>query len=121
MTTYFFDASSLVNLAKRGVVGLFIDGATLDLALYESFNAIWSEYRLLGRLDEDTALTLLDIVGGVFEVLEVLSIRGFEREAFDLASEEGRVLVTDDRKLRDRASRYVRVVSSGELASRFSR
>ena len=37
---YLFDASSILNLIKRGLVTPLADGLTLDLALYECLNAI---------------------------------------------------------------------------------
>ena len=129
---FLFDASSIINLVKRGVVDPFARGATLDLALYEVLNAIWKEHRLMKRIDEDTASMFLDVINDVFNVVEVLSIRGLEKEVLDLASREnltvydasylciavkrGLKLVTDDRKLRNRASKYVTVISSRELA-----
>jgi hypothetical protein len=36
-----------INLVKREYLKPLIDGATLDLAIYESLNAIWKEYLLL--------------------------------------------------------------------------
>ena len=72
---YLFDASSIVNLVKRGVVKPFADGVTLDLALYESLNAIWKKYQLLKRIDKDAVLLFLDVIGSVFNVIKVLSKR----------------------------------------------
>ncbi|RLE64713.1 MAG: DNA-binding protein, partial [Thermoprotei archaeon] len=37
----------MVNLVKRGIIKVFASGSTIDLALYESINAIWKEYKLL--------------------------------------------------------------------------
>ena len=128
---YLFDASSIVNLIKRGVVKPFADGSTLDLALYESMNAIWKEYKLLNKLDEETAFEFIGVIGDVFEAIKVLSIRGFEDEIFKLSSKEEisiydasyiysamrnrLTLVTDDRVLRDKASKYLRAISSREF------
>ena len=130
---FLFDASSVINLVKKGVVEPFTEGATLDLALYESLNAIWKEHRLLNKMDRDTALMFSGVIRDVFKVIKVLSIRGLEEAVLELASEEGitvydasylaiamrhgLVLVTDDKKLRDRASRHVKVLSSEEVAS----
>ncbi len=132
---YVFDASSIVNLIKKGIVKPFADGITIDLALYESLNAVWMEYQLLKRLDRDTALLFLDVIGNVFNVIKVLPIRGLEKEIFDLASKEDLTvydtsylyvamrnkftLVTDDQRLRSRASKYVKVITSSELTSKY--
>ena len=53
---YLFDASALVNLVKKDMVKPLAKGATIDLALYESPNAVWRKHRLLGRIDEETTL-----------------------------------------------------------------
>ena len=76
---YLFDASALVNLVKKGRVKPLAKGATIDLALYGSLNAVWKEYRLLGRIDEETALRFVDVISDVFSVVDVLSVRGLER------------------------------------------
>ncbi len=128
---YLFDASSIVNLVKKGLVRPLAEGATLDLALYESLSAIWKEYELLKRIDRDTALMFADVVGSVFGVIKTLSVKGSEKEVLDVASKEdltvydasyvcaamknGLTLVTDDRKLREKASKYVEAISSSEL------
>ncbi|ABL78775.1 type II toxin-antitoxin system VapC family toxin [Thermofilum pendens] len=131
---YVFDASSIVNLVKKGSAKVFELGVTLDLALYESLNSVWKEYKLLGRIDRETAANYADVLAKVFEGIKSLSIKGSERDVLEIALKEnltvydasylylamrdGRTLVTDDRKLRDKASRYVRVLSSDEIASR---
>jgi len=112
---YLFDASPIVNLVKRGLVKPFADG----VALYEPLNAIWKEYQLLKKIDKDTVLLFLDVVSSVFNVIKVLSIRGLEREVFNLAlrgdltvydasylyvaMKNKYVLVTDDQKLKSKA------------------
>jgi predicted nucleic acid-binding protein len=74
---------------------------------------------------------LLSILGRVFDVITVASIRGEEAGVFELAVKEGLtvydaaylyyayknklVLVTDDRKLEEKARQYVETVSTGEL------
>ncbi len=129
---YLFDASSIMNLVKKGVVRVFTRGATIDLARYEALNAIWKEARLLRRIDEKTAREYVSVLSKVFRVIKRLSIEGNEDEVFKLALREGLtvydasylyiairdglILVTDDKKLLDRASRYVNVMDSSELA-----
>lgn len=129
---YLFDASSIVNLVKKGVVRVFAYGATTDLALYEALNAIWKESKLLKRIDEETALEYVDILSMVFKVIKKISIEGSEDEVFKLALREGLTvydasylypairdkltLVTDDKRLLDKASRYVNAMRSSELA-----
>lgn len=130
---YLFDASAIVNLVKKASLTAFAEGVTLDLALYESLNAVWKEYRLLKRIDEDTALKLAEIISDLFKIIKTLSIKGSEREILSLASREGitvydasylytalknnLTLVTDDRKLKEKASRRVKVLTSSQLAT----
>jgi predicted nucleic acid-binding protein len=129
---YLFDASSIVNLVKKGVVRVFAYGATIDLALYEALNAIWKESRLLKRIDEKTALEYVNVLSMIFKVIRKTSIEGSEDEVFKLALREGLTiydasylylairdgltLVTDDKRLLDKASRYVNAMHSSELA-----
>ncbi len=133
--TYLFDGSSIVNLVKRGLTKIFLNGATLDLALYESINAIWKEFALLKRITEDTALDYIDVTASVFRAIEKLDVESAESEVFKLASKENTTiydtsylyvsikhdltLVTDDGELRKRASKYVNVISSRELAEKY--
>ena len=131
MTLYIFDASSIINLVKRGLTSLFAKGLTIDLAAYECLNAIWKEYKLLGRIDEETALSLIKIISNVLVFTEVKSIKGLENEIFNLACRENMtvydasylctsikmqaILVTDDQKLKEKGSKYVRVLSTKQL------
>lgn len=39
---YLLDASSLINIIKRSKLAILASAGTLDLALYESLNVIWS-------------------------------------------------------------------------------
>jgi predicted nucleic acid-binding protein len=73
---YVFDASSILNLTKRGMTRVFMKGSTLDLAYYESLNAIWKEYRSLRRTDEETALEYVRVLDMVFGALEKEDIGG---------------------------------------------
>lgn len=130
---YLFDASSIVNLVKRGKVKVFAAGSTLDLALYESINAVWKEYKLLKRFDKDSALEFIGIISDLFNVVNILSIRGLEREVFEIASKEKLtvydasylakakkydfILVTDDDNLRKKALNYVKTMSSTDFSS----
>lgn len=130
---YLFDASSMINLIKRGVVVPIANGATIELALYESVNAIWKEHKILKKLDAKLAQEFLDILSSIFRTIKILSIKGFEKEIFDFALQEdlttydaayayiaktnNLILVTDDQKLRNKASKHLKAVSSSEVTS----
>lgn len=128
---YLFDASSIVNLIKRGSLRPLSRGITLDLAVYESLNAIWREYKLLGRLDLETARLLVEVLQRVFSIMPLESIEGFEEEVFQLAIKENLTvydaaylfvaikhnltLVSDDKELLNKASGYVKTIRTTDL------
>ncbi len=128
---YLFDASAVVNLIKQGFVRILGEGSTIDLAYYESLSAVWREYKFLGRIDWETASELVKIVGRVFEIIDTYNARGGEEKILELALRENLtiydasylftaisrnlVLVTDDKKLREKASKYVKTLSSRDL------
>jgi len=133
---YLFDASSIVNLIKKGTLKGFEEGVTIELALYESLNAVWKEYELLKRIDKDTFMEVIDIVSDLFKVIEMLSIRGCEREVISMALKENvtvydasylyiavkhkLMLVTDDRELKRRASKYIKTLTTNEVAAEYA-
>ena len=137
MSVYLFDASSIVNLVKKGSARVFEYGVTIDLAFYEALNAVWKEFKLLGRIDEEAALEYVDVLVKVFEAVETIDIKGSGRDIFDIASREGLtiydasylylaiknrlVLVTDDQKLKNKASKHVEVVSSSQILTNMDR
>lgn len=131
---YLFDASSLLNLIKRGVVRqLLLHGSILDLTVYESMNAVWKEHLLLKRIDREVAERLACVINSISHIMGRLSITGYERAVLDTAIEEGitvydasyicmarekgLTLVTDDHELGNKASKYVRVMSSKDFSS----
>ncbi|MEM0365136.1 MAG: type II toxin-antitoxin system VapC family toxin [Candidatus Nitrosocaldus sp.] len=123
---YLLDASALITLIKHGKIGTFDRSAILDLTIYESMNAIWKEYSLLKNLDDVTAFKLLNILNKIFNIVERISIVGYEEDVLALAYKEkitvydasyiciarvrDLVLVTNDMRLRAVASRYVGTV-----------
>ena len=128
---YLFDASAILNLIKRANLKPFSQGVTLDLAIYESLNAIWKEYSLLNHIDYETAQEYIDLVKNVFKILHIESINGIEEKVFELANKEkltiydaaylaksikaNYILVTDDEKLLKKAPKYIRALRSKEL------
>ena len=122
----YLDASAIVNLIKRGALKPLIDGVTLDLAVYESLNAVWKEHKVLGRIDLVTAKELVELLKGVFDSVPLESAKGYEAEVFELASKksltaydaaylyiamrDGLTLVSDDEELLSKASRYIKAL-----------
>ena len=68
---YLFDASSILNLIKRGLVMSLANGLILDLMLYECLNAIWNECKLLRKFKEDVALDHVGIIADLFKSMYV--------------------------------------------------
>ncbi|MEM0050350.1 MAG: type II toxin-antitoxin system VapC family toxin [Candidatus Bathyarchaeia archaeon] len=130
---YLYDASAILNHVKRGELRVFLGGHTLDLAIYEVANAVWKECYLLGKIKIETAYKVIELISGIFNVLNLHSVKGFEKEVMDIAVKEGvtfydasymyiamrnkLTLVTDDRKLMSVARKYVNVVTTSEIAT----
>lgn len=128
---YLLDSSAIINLVKRGDLKVFARSHTLDLALYESLNAIWKEVYPVKRIKRKTGLKLIEIISKIFSIIEVHTVRGSEKEIFELSLNEGLtiydasyiyiamkeklMLITDDKRLRETASKYVKVISSIEI------
>jgi hypothetical protein len=80
---YLFDTTVIVNLIKKGSMKAFIKGFSLNLALYETMNAISKENKF-GRIDEKTALEYIVVLTMAFKLFEILSIGGHEKEVLNL-------------------------------------
>ncbi|MEM1509154.1 MAG: type II toxin-antitoxin system VapC family toxin [Thermofilaceae archaeon] len=118
---------------KRGEVKVFLKGSSLDLAIYEATNAVWKECYLLRKIGEETAYKLIGLLSKVFNVLDLYTVRGFEREVVNIAVKEGitvydaayiyiaaqnkLVLVTDDKKLMNTAKKYVNTATTIEIVT----
>ncbi len=134
---YLFDASSIVNLVKRGILRVLGQGSTIDLARYEALNAVWKEYSLLKQIDRETMLEFADILSKIFDIIRIENIQGNEREVIELATREkltiydasylllaikkNLVLITDDEKLKRKASKYVKVRKTQEIINQETR
>jgi predicted nucleic acid-binding protein len=125
------DTSALINLLKGERLRHLSDAMILDLTVYEALNFVWKELYLLKKIDENTALRLTRALKKIFDTLEILSMRGYEEKALELAikhgitvydasyiaiaAEKGLILVTDDCELSKVASSYVKVLNSLNL------
>jgi predicted nucleic acid-binding protein len=125
---YLFDASSIINLVKRGITRVFADGATLDLAFYESLNTVWKEHFLLKKISIETAIKLAEIITTIFNNIKLYTIKDLNTEILKLALKESLtiydtsylytalknnlILVSDDNKLREKSSKYIKTIPS---------
>ena len=117
MSKYLLDASAIVNLIKKATTKVFEKGKTLNLALYESLNAILKELTKLRKIDEKTSFEYIELLSQVFKILRIESIGPDEmKDVFNLALKENLsvydtaylhiairenpVLVTDDKELK---------------------
>ena len=133
---YLLDSNAIIALVRRNCLGPLAYGVTLDLAVYEALNAVWKEYSLIKGsplyLDRDATSKLVNVLREVFDkVIRLASIRGREANVFELAANEritvydaayvyyaaenGLALVTNDRRLRERARQYVKAMTVDEL------
>jgi len=89
------------------------------------------EYKRLKRLDEETASSFIKVISDALSLIRMDLIKGPENEVFDLAYKDGltiydasylhasmkmqAALITDDRKLKEKVSKYVKVLSMEQL------
>ena len=116
-----FDASAILNLLEEGTLPDFSESATINLALYEIGNAVWKQVHLTKRLNQSqgekiilSASLLIDKMKYInIDVVNALKIAVKEGLTFydasylQIAYSTKSELITDDKKLRDKAEKYV--------------
>lgn len=116
-----FDASAILNLLEEGTLPDFSESATINLALYEIGNAVWKQVHLTKRLNQSqgekiilSASLLIDKMKYInIDVVNTLKIAVKEGLTFydasylQIAYSTRSELITDDKKLRDKAEKYV--------------
>mgnify|MGYP000176753434 FL=1 len=126
-----FDASSLVYALKLKHVNILYGNYIHYLIIYEVLNAIWKETYLLKSLSLKEAEKLIDIVAEALDYLNVLLIHPYQSEIFKKATKSGLTiydasyivlaeknnltLITEDKKLREKASETVKTISLKDL------
>ena len=128
--TYLFDSSSIINLCSERKIERLLDGCTLNLAFYELGNAVWKQVYLHKTLTQEEGgialAALTDAYGQMRELFvedasSILNIAVEEGLTYNDASylhtaiKNEATLITDDRKLRTTASKYVETSTSEEL------
>ncbi|MEM3590959.1 MAG: type II toxin-antitoxin system VapC family toxin [Candidatus Bathyarchaeia archaeon] len=120
----------MLNLVKRGNIKAFARGCTTDLAVYESINAVWKKSYILKKIRVDIAYRLIELLSNIFNVLNLYTVKGSEKEVLEIAMKEGitiydasyihiakrnkLTLVTDDKKLINAAKKYTNVATTTE-------
>ena len=138
------DASELIPLivgrGKRLVAEASNQGIfTTDLAIYETCNALWKLPALLKSISfedaEDIAKLLRDLAAS--DILELLDYRGldvartlntantehitfYDASYIVIADAVGATLVTEDKKLRQAANKYVRTTTYADFEKMLS-
>lgn len=131
MRRYLFDASSIINILLRGRVKPLVNGYTLDLARYETLNTVWKMARRKDGIPPEEAGELVSILMEVLsDIMRIASITGHEDRVYQLAMKEnmtaydaaylyiaiekGLTLVTDDKKLLQKAEKHVETMTTKE-------
>jgi predicted nucleic acid-binding protein len=99
-----------------------VNATTLELAIYETLNAVWKGHALLKHVDEETAKHLIKLLEKIFRIIILDRIRDLN-SVFELACKENTTiydasylyhtlqnkltLVTDDEKLLEKARQYM--------------
>jgi len=125
------DALSLIKALKLKTINILADNYIQELTIYEVLNAIWKEAYLAKSMTIGEAEDLIKIFTEMLEYLEILSIHPYEADAlikavklgltiydasyFVLAEKYNLILVTEDEKLREKASEMVNVLGLNEL------
>ena len=124
-----YDASSILELMERETLPDILDSSTTPLAVFEIGNAVWKQVRLTKKLTESqgeriflAASLLVQKMRTVMpDALHSLTLALKEDLTFYDASylqsaiEAGSEFVTEDRKLQNKAEKYVKVLNSSRL------
>ena len=131
MTKYLFDASSIFEALVRGRAEVLSGNFTLELARYELGNVVWKRRSLIGDLGREDALRILGLLKKALRIMEVLGVECREAEILKIAENLGvtfydacyvamanikdAALVTEDKKLKRKAEKLVKVAELDEL------
>ena len=112
-----YDASSIYRAIEIGAFNKLLEGKTLDLAHYELGNVVWKEVTRQ-KISESEGAKLIKFISKVISLMEILKI-GIKNEVLKVAVDTNLsyydasylsasismkdVLVTEDKKLLDRA------------------
>ena len=126
-----FDASSIIYALKLKKPSLLHRNYTQWLTIYEVVNALWKEATIFNSLSPQDARKLVRIFREVVSFMEVLSPHPYEEEILSAAKElritaydasyiilsrkNNLMLVTEDEKLRRKASRIIKAAKLGDV------
>jgi len=132
--SYVFDSCSLLNLTRAladGVIDVLKGNITVSLAYYEIGNALWKECNLYKRVSVEEVVKTLRFMYSMLGLMKVihiedvsfsintffiankLNITYYDAVYLNVAKELDKVLVTDDKRLREIAEKInVKTLSS---------
>jgi len=132
--SYVFDSCSLLNLTRAladGVIDVLKGNITVSLAYYEIGNALWKECNLYKRVSVEEVVKTLRFMYSMLGLMKVihiedvsfsintffiaskLNITYYDAAYLNVAKELDKVLVTDDKRLREIAEKInVKTLSS---------
>lgn len=124
MSRLLFDASSLIYALKLKKLDILYESYIQQLTIYEALNAIWKETYLTKTLNPEEANKIINIIKDILEYVTILTISTKEAEIFKkaielgitiydasyivLAEENNLTLVTEDKKLKEKAEKTVK-------------
>ena len=132
--SYVFDSCSLLNLTRAladRVIDVLKGNITVSLAYYEIGNALWKECNLYKRVSVEEVVKTLRFMYSMLSLMKVihiedvnfsintffmankLNITYYDAAYLNVAKELDKVLVTDDKRLREIAEKInVKTLSS---------
>lgn len=125
-----FDASAILNLARRNDLEKARQGKTSSLIFYEIGNSLWKEAKLLKRITLEEAIFSINSIVNFIEqemttirpdydhALEIAiknNITFYDASYISLAIKLNDILVTDDKSLAMKIQNIVKVKSSREI------
>ena len=111
---------------------LLLDNYTISLAVFELGNIIWKETYVFRSMTRKEAVEILEMLSDILSIMKIIEIKSLEKEILDLAIEMGLtyydaayayaardknlVLVTEDKRLRNKLSNSnIKAMSLDEL------
>jgi len=124
-----FDASSIFTAIRDLKVEILRGNTTCELAGYEMGNALWNEVNIHRSIGIDEAEKLMQAISRVIHLMDItspewketlkiaseLEITFYDASYVQLALDREDILITEDKKLKDRAKKVVEVKSLSDI------
>ena len=126
-----FDASSLIYALKLRNLKLLYNNFIQWLTIYEVTNALWKEATIFNNISIQDAQKLIEILKESTSLMKILTPHPYEAEilmtakklnltAYDasyivLAKRNNLQLITEDKKLKRKAGKFIKAASINEL------